>query len=121
MKLDQLIFSIESQQSTFDLPRISVGDTIRIGVTIQEGDKKRIQPYEGIVIAQHRAGSNTTITVRRIFQGIGVERIFPVYSPIIEDIKILKRAKVRRSKLYYLRNRVGKATRLKENFNIIRN
>jgi large subunit ribosomal protein L19 len=121
MNFKKLISSIESTQVNKNLPLILVGDTIRIGVRIQEGSKYRIQPFEGTVIARHLAETKTTITVRKIFQGIGVERIFPVYSPIVEDIKILKRARVRRSKLYYLRNRVGKATRLKENFNIIRN
>lgn len=116
MKLQQLISEIESQQIKSDLPTIFVGDTVRVGVTIQEGNKKRIQPYEGTVIAQHRAGMNTTITVRRIFQGIGVERIFPIHSSCIQEVKVLRRAKVRKAKLYYLKNRVGKATRLKEKF-----
>lgn len=116
MKLQQLIYEIESQQFKSDLPTIFVGDTVRVGVTIQEGNKKRIQPYEGTVIAQHRAGINTTITVRRIFQGIGVERIFPIHSSCIQEVKVLRRAKVRKAKLYYLKNRVGKATRLKEKF-----
>jgi large subunit ribosomal protein L19 len=116
MKLQQLIYEIESQQLKSDLPSIFVGDTVRVGVTIQEGNKKRIQPYEGTVIAQHRAGINTTITVRRIFQGIGVERIFPIHSSCIQEVKVLRRAKVRKAKLYYLKNRIGKATRLKEKF-----
>lgn len=118
MKLQQLISEIESQQLKSDLPKIFVGDTVRVGVTIQEGNKKRIQPYEGTVIAQHRAGVNTTITVRRIFQGIGVERIFPIHSSCIQEVKVLRRAKVRKAKLYYLKNRVGKATRLKEKFDL---
>ena len=118
MKLQQLIYDIESQQLKSDLPNIFVGDTVRVGVTIQEGNKKRIQPYEGTVIAQHRGGMNTTITVRRIFQGIGVERIFPIHSSCIQEVKVLRRAKVRKAKLYYLKNRVGKATRLKEKFDL---
>lgn len=118
MKLQQLIYDIESQQFKSDLPNIFVGDTVRVGVKIQEGNKKRIQPYEGTVIAQHRAGMNTTITVRRIFQGIGVERIFPIHSSCIQEVKVLRRAKVRKAKLYYLQNRVGKATRLKEKFDL---
>ena len=85
-----------------------------MGVLIQEGNKERIQPYQGTVIAQHRGGMNTTITVRRIFQGIGVERVFTIHSPCVKEIEIVRRAKVRRSKLYYLRDRSGKATRLKE-------
>lgn len=114
MKLHQLVSDIETQFVKTGLPKVEIGDKVRIGVFIQEGNKKRIQPYEGIVIAQHRAGSNTTITVRRIFQGIGVERIFPIHSNCIHELKILSRAKVRKAKLYYLKNRIGKATRLKE-------
>lgn len=121
MKLQELIRSIERNQMDKKLPSIQIGDTIRVSVLIQEGNKQRIQPYEGTVIAQHRAGSNTTITVRRIFQGIGIERIFPVYSSTIQDFNILKRAKVRKAKLYYLRKRVGKATRLKEKFTFTKN
>lgn len=118
MKLQQLISDIESQQFKSDLPNISVGDTVRVGILIQEGNKKRIQPYEGTVIAQHRAGMNTTITVRKIFQGIGVERVFLIHSSCVQELKVLRRAKVRKAKLYYLRDRVGKATRLKEKFDI---
>ena len=120
MKLKELVIEIESQQKKLDLPIISVGDTVRVGVLIQEGNKKRIQPYEGTVIAQHNAGMNTTITVRKIFQGIGVERIFLIHSSCVPELKILKRAKVRKAKLYYLRERVGKATRLKEKFDTTR-
>src|SRR5690242_4604301 len=116
MKLQELVRTIEINQLKADLPEIKVGDTIRVGVLIQEGNKERVQPYEGTVIAQHKAGSNTTITVRRTFQGIGVERIFSVHSPCIKTIQVLRRAKVARAKLYYLRDRVGKATRLKEKF-----
>jgi large subunit ribosomal protein L19 len=121
MNYKKLIFSIQEKNLNKELPLILVGDTIRIGVRIQEGNKQRIQPFEGTVIARHFSNTTTTITVRKIFQGIGVERVFPIYSPIVQDIKILKRAKIRRSKLYYLRNRIGKATRLKENYNIIKN
>jgi large subunit ribosomal protein L19 len=121
MKLQELIRSIERKQINKKLPVIEIGDTIRVSVLIQEGNKQRIQPYEGTVIARHLAGSNTTITVRRIFQGIGIERIFPVYSSAIQDFNILKRGKVRKAKLYYLRKRVGKATRLKEKFTFNKN
>nr|YP_009105454.1 ribosomal protein L19 [Parietochloris pseudoalveolaris]AIT94081.1 ribosomal protein L19 [Parietochloris pseudoalveolaris] len=113
MKLQQFIRNIEAKYFKSDLQNICVGDTIKVGVLIQEGDKQRVQPYEGTVIAQHKAGTNTTITVRRIFQGIGVERIFAIHSPCIQNIQILRSAKVRKSKLYYLRNRIGKGTRLK--------
>ena len=114
--MQELVQSIEKDQLKSILPQICIGDTVKVGVLIQEGTKKRVQPYEGVVIAQHRAGLNSTITVRRIFQGIGVERIFAIHSPWIQDIKILRRAKVRKAKLYYLRKRVGKDTRLKERF-----
>ncbi len=121
MKLKQLISDIESKQFKSDLPKISVGDTVRVGIVIQEGNKKRIQPYEGTIIAQHRAGMNTTITVRKIFQGIGVERVFLIHSSCVQELKVLRRAKVRKAKLYYLKDRVGKATRLKEKFDTIKN
>ena len=114
MKLQILISKLEIKQIKTNLPNICVGDTVKVGVLIQEGNKERIQPYQGTVIAQHRAGMNTTITVRRIFQGIGVERVFTIHSPCVKEIEIVRRAKVRRSKLYYLRGRSGKATRLKE-------
>ena len=115
MKLKQLITSVEdrlARRKKEELPNISVGDTVRVGVYIQEGNKQRLQPYEGTVISQHKAGVNSTITVRRIFQGVGVERVFGMYSPSLHSIQLIKRAKVRRAKLYYLRDRVGKGTRL---------
>jgi len=118
MKLKELVSNIEDLQLKKNLPIICVGDTVRIGFLIKEGDKKRIQPYEGTVIAQHNAGMNTTITVRKIFQGIGVERIFLLHADSVQDVKIIKRAKIRKAKLYYLRDRVGKATRLKEKFDL---
>jgi large subunit ribosomal protein L19 len=99
-----------------DLPIISIGDNIKIGVKIIEGNKERIQFYEGTVIAKKNSSINTTITVRKILQGIGVERIFLVHSPKVDSINILRSSKVRRSKLYYLRNLKGKATRLKQVF-----
>jgi large subunit ribosomal protein L19 len=116
LKLKQIISNIEKNQLKINLPNVYVGDTIKLGVLIQEGSKQRVQPYEGTVIAQHNAGSNTTITVRRIFQNVGVERVFAIHSPSIQTIQIIRRAKVRKAKLYYLRDRVGKATRLKEKF-----
>ncbi|MGJ3244733.1 MAG: 50S ribosomal protein L19 [Elainellaceae cyanobacterium] len=116
MNAEQVIRSIESEQLKSDLPTIHVGDTIRVGVRIREGGKERIQPYEGTVIAMRNGGINETITVRRIFQGIGVERVFLLHSPRVANIKVLRRGRARRAKLYYLRNRVGKATRLKQRF-----
>lgn len=116
MKAQEIIRSIESEQLKSTLPDIYVGDTVRVGVKIQEGGKERTQPYEGVVIAMRNGGINETITVRRIFQGVGVERVFLLHSPRIESIKIIRRGKVRRAKLYYLRERVGKATRIKQRF-----
>ena len=112
----QLIRSIEEEQLKSDLPQINVGDTVRVGVRIREGEKERVQPYEGTVIAMRNGGINETVTVRKVFQGIGVERVFLVHSPLVESIKIMRRGKVRRAKLYYLRDRVGKATRVKQRF-----
>ena len=116
MKAQEIIRSIEAEQLKSDLPIIHVGDTIRVGVRIQEGGKERVQPYEGTVIAKRNSGINETITVRRVFQGVGVERVFLVHSPRIESVKIIRRGKVRRAKLFYLRDRVGKATRIKQRF-----
>jgi len=116
MKAQEIIRSIEAEQLKSDLPKIYVGDTVKVGVRIREGEKERIQPYEGTVIAMRNGGINETITVRRIFQGVGVERVFLLHSPRIENIKVMRRGKVRRAKLYYLRDRVGKATRVKQRF-----
>ena len=113
MRIHNLVQSIELDQLKTDQPRISTGDTVKVGVLIQEGTKQRVQPYEGVVIAQHRAGINSTFTVRRVYQGVGVERVFTVHSPSTKEIQVVRRARVRKSKLYYLRDRVGKATRLK--------
>jgi large subunit ribosomal protein L19 len=116
MNAQEIIHSIESEQIKSDLPIIHVGDTVKVGVRIQEGGKERVQPYEGTVIAMRNGGINETITVRRIFQGVGVERVFLVHSPRVASIQVLRRGKARRAKLYYLRDRVGKATRLKQRF-----
>ena len=95
---------------------IAVGDTVIIGVRIQEGNKQRIQPYEGTVIAKANTGVNTAITVRRVFQGVSIERIFLIHSPSLENISVVRNSKVRRAKLYYLRNRIGKTARLVQRF-----
>ncbi|MGB8702499.1 MAG: 50S ribosomal protein L19 [Thermosynechococcaceae cyanobacterium] len=116
MHAQEIIRSIEAEYQKKDLPEIYVGDTVRVGVVIQEGNKERTQPYEGTVIAKRNGGISETITVRRVFQGIGVERVFLLHSPRVESIKIIRRGKVRRAKLYYLRDRVGKATRVKQRF-----
>ena len=113
---DELIRSFEADQQKKDLPEVYVGDTVRVGVRISEGNKERVQPYEGVVISKRHGGLNQTITVRRIFQGIGVERVFMVHSPQVASIKVERRGKVRRAKLFYLRERVGKATRVKQRF-----
>lgn len=112
----ELISSFESSQLKSDLPEIYVGDTVKVGVRISEGNKERIQPYEGVVIAKRHGGMHQSITVRRIFQGIGVERVFMLHSPQVATINVERRGKVRRAKLFYLRDRVGKATRVKQRF-----
>jgi large subunit ribosomal protein L19 len=111
-----MIRAFEAEQLKSDLPDIYVGDTVKVGVRIREGNKERVQPYEGVVIAKRHGGLNATITVRRIFQGVGVERIFMLHSPQVASVKVERRGKVRRAKLFYLRDRVGKATRVKQRF-----
>ena len=111
-----LIKEFECEQLKKQLPEIYVGDTVKVGVKITEGNKERVQPYEGVVIAKRHGGLNQTITVRRIFQGIGVERVFLLHSPQVASLKVERRGKVRRAKLFYLRDRVGKATRVKQRF-----
>jgi large subunit ribosomal protein L19 len=113
-----IIQSIEANylKDKSTLPSLNVGDTIKVGVVIQEGDKERVQPFEGTIIAMRNGGINETITVRRVFQGVGVERVFMIHSPVVANIQVIRRGKVRRAKLYYLRDRVGKATRIKQRF-----
>jgi large subunit ribosomal protein L19 len=110
------IKGLENTYLNSSLPRIQVGDTLKLGVSITEGNKERIQFAEGVVIAKSNAGLNTTITMRRVMQGIGVERIYLIHSPKLKTIEVLRSSKIRRAKLYYLRDRSGKATRLKQNF-----
>lgn len=95
-------------------PVFNVGDTIRVGVRIKEGEKSRVQAFEGIVIAKKHGGIQETFTVRRMSHGVGVERVFPLHSPIVESVEVVRQGRTRRSKLYYLRDRVGKAARVKE-------
>ena len=102
-----LINEFEREQLKKQLPEIYVGDTVKVGVKITEGNKERVQPYEGVVIAKRHGGLHQTITVRRIFQGIGVERVFMLHSPQVASLKVERRGKVRRAKLFYLRDRVG--------------
>lgn len=107
---------IETQKAWMrtDLPPFRSGDTLRVNVRVKEGDKERIQAFEGVCIARRGSGVSETFTVRKISNGVGVERIFPVHSPMIGDIQVVRRGRVRRAKLYYLRQLTGKATRIKE-------
>lgn len=109
-----LIRLLEQEQLRQDLPDFRPGDTVRVHVRIREGNRERVQPFEGIVIARKSGGVNETMTVRRVSYGIGVERTFFIHSPRIEKIEVIRRGKVRRAKLYYLRNLRGKAARIKE-------
>jgi large subunit ribosomal protein L19 len=111
-----VIKELESTYLNTNLPDIRVGDTVKLGVAITEGNKERIQFAEGVVIAKRNGGLNTTITMRRVMQGVGVERLYLIHSPKLKSIEILRRSIIRRSKLYYLRARVGKATRLQQSF-----
>ena len=103
LSASNLIKEFEDEQLKKELPEIYVGDTVKVGVKITEGNKERVQPYEGVVIAKRHGGINETITVRRIFQGIGVERVFMLHSPQVASLKVERRGKVRRAKLFYLR------------------
>ena len=97
-----------------DAPVVKIGDTVKVHVKIKEGDKYRIQIFEGTVIAKKHGGINETFTVRRVAHGCGIERVFPVHSPVIDKVEVVRGGKVRRSKLYYIRGRVGKAAKVKE-------
>ena len=97
-----------------DPPKFSVGDTVRVNVLIKEGDRERIQAFEGVVIAKKHGGVSETFTVRRVSPGCGVERVFPLHSPHVASVAIVRKGRVRRGKLYYLRDRVGKAAKVKE-------
>ncbi|MBP5361668.1 MAG: 50S ribosomal protein L19 [Ruminococcus sp.] len=97
-----------------NVPAFNIGDTIKVHVKIKEGDKSRIQVFEGTVIAKKHGGINETFTVRRVAHGCGIERVFPLHSPVVDKVEIVRSGKVRRAKLYYLRDRVGKAAKVKE-------
>jgi large subunit ribosomal protein L19 len=113
--MNQILAEIEAEYLKKDVPQINVGDTVKVFVKIKEGGKERTQGYEGVVIKYRgAAGTAKTLTVRRVFQGIGIERVFPIHSPRVEKITVLRRGEIRRAKLYYLRQRTGKATRIKE-------
>lgn len=112
--MSNIIKALEAQQLKRDLPELAVGDTVRVNVKVVEGSRERIQAFEGYLIAIKGGGLSETITVRRVSYGIGVERTFPVHSPRIASIEVLRHGKVRRAKLYYLRNRMGKAAKIRE-------
>ncbi|MEJ2504087.1 MAG: 50S ribosomal protein L19 [Gemmatimonadota bacterium] len=109
-----IVKEIENEQLRDGLPEFDAGDTVRVNVRVREGEKERIQAFEGICIAKKGAGASETFTVRKVSAGIGVERVFPLHSPMIESIKVVRRGRVRRAKLYYLRARRGKAARIRE-------
>ena len=116
IKNHDLLKEVESNYLNSTVPVIRIGDTVKLGVKIQEGNKTRTQFFQGVVISKANSGLNKTITVRRVMQGIGIERCFLIHSPKLQSIEVLRSAKVRRSKLYYLRKLSGKATRLKQSF-----
>ena len=97
-----------------DTPEVNVGDTVRVHLKVKEGNRERIQVFEGTVIAKKHGGISETFTVRRISYGVGVEKVFPLHSPVIEKVETIRRGKVRRAKLYYLRDRIGKRAKIKE-------
>jgi large subunit ribosomal protein L19 len=112
--MSEIIRSIEQAQLRTDLPSFNVGDTLRVFVKVVEGSRERLQAFEGTVIAKRNGSSRETFTVRRVSYGIGVERTFPLHSPRVDHIEVIRRGKVRRAKLYYLRNLQGKAAKIKE-------
>ena len=116
LNIQETIHNVEKNFLKPSIPVLKIGDNVKIGVKIIEGNKERVQFYEGTVIARKNSSINTTITVRKVLQGIGIERIFLIHSPKVASIEIIRHAKVRRSKLYYLRNLRGKASRLKQRF-----
>ena len=109
-----IIKAIEEENKKATVEDFNIGDTVKVSVKIKEGDKERIQIFQGTVIKRQNAGLNETFTVRKISSGVGVERTFPVHSPKVAKIEVTRQGKVRRAKLYYLRNRVGKAAKTKE-------
>lgn len=114
MQVNDIIRDIEKEQLRDDIPEFAPGDTVRLMVKVVEGGKERLQPFEGVVIKRQNGGNRETFTVRKISHGVGVERTFPVHSPKIASLKVVRRGDVRRAKLYYLRDRKGKAARIKE-------
>lgn len=109
-----LIEELNKEALAAEKPQVRIGDTVRVHVKVKEGSRERIQVFEGTVIAKKHGGIEETITVRRISYGVGVEKVFPIYSPSIDHIEVVRSGKVRRAKLYYLRGRVGKGAKIKE-------
>ncbi|MBQ6646117.1 MAG: 50S ribosomal protein L19 [Clostridia bacterium] len=112
--MNEIIRSIEQAQLKKDVPSFKIGDTVRVEVKVVEGTRERLQAYEGVVIARRNGSCRETFTVRRTSYGVGVERTFPLHSPRVDSIKVIRKGKVRRAKLYYLRERSGKAAKVKE-------
>ncbi len=112
--MSKIIDAIEQEQMTREVPHFSAGDTVVVQVKVKEGDRERLQAYEGIVIAKRNRGLNSSFTVRKVSHGEGVERVFQTHSPIVNNIEVKRRGDVRRAKLYYLRGLTGKAARIKE-------
>lgn len=117
MSKNKIIEQIEQAQLKTDLPEFSAGDTVVVQVRVREGNRERLQAYEGVVIARRNRGLNSAFTVRKISHGVGVERTFQAHSPLIESVTVKRRGDVRKSKLYYLRERSGRAARIKEKLN----
>ena len=112
--MSKIIDAIEQEQMTREVPEGSPGDTVVVQVKVKEGNRERLQAFEGVVIAKRNRGLNSSFTVRKISHGEGVERVFQTYSPVVSDIQVKRRGDVRRAKLYYLRGRTGKAARIRE-------
>ena len=112
--MSKIIDAIENEQMQKDIPEFAPGDTVIVQVKVKEGNRERLQAFEGVVIAKRNRGLNSSFTVRKISHGEGVERVFQTYSPLVDSIKVKRRGDVRRAKLYYLRGRTGKAARIKE-------
>jgi len=112
--MNEIIKQIEAEQMTREVPEFSAGDTVVVQVRVKEGNRERLQAFEGVVIAKRNRGLNSSFTVRKISHGEGVERVFQTYSPLIDSIQVKRRGDVRRAKLFYLRDRSGRAARIKE-------
>jgi len=114
---NKIIQEIENAQLKTDVPAFGIGDTVVVSVKVQEGDRSRLQAYEGVVIAKRNRGLNSSFTVRKFSNGVGVERVFQTHSPLVDSVLLKRRGAVRRAKLYYLRDRAGKSARIREKLN----